>query len=83
MCHITGGGDTDLQPVVNAVLASSDFQNRWEQIEESSTGEMATSVFLNREHPSFQIVISRAKDPGQRLDRVQVLATAGPRDTRQ
>lgn len=83
MCHITGSGDTDLQPVVKAVLASSDFQNQWEQIEESSTVEMETSVFLNREHPSFQIVISRAKEPGQRLDRVQMLATAVLRDTRQ
>lgn len=83
MCHITGGGDTDLQPVVHAVLASSDFQKRWEQIDESSTGEMETTVFLNREHPFFQIVISRAKEPGQRLDRVQVLATAVPRNIQQ
>jgi hypothetical protein len=37
---------------------------------------MASSQFRSREDPRFSIVISRAKKPGQRLDRVQVLATA-------
>ncbi len=76
MCHITGGGDTDLQPVVSSVLASSAFTRRWKLIKESSTGDMATSEFQSLEDPKFSIVISRAKKPGERLDRVQVLATA-------
>ena len=76
MCHITGGGDTDLQPVVSSVLASSAFAGRWKLIKESSTGDMATSEFQSAEEPKFFIVISRAKKPGGRLDRVQVLATA-------
>lgn len=76
MCHITGGGDTDLQPAVEAVLASSDFRNRWKPIEDSSTGDMASTVFQNRDVRLFSIVISRAKKPGERLDRVQLLATA-------
>lgn len=76
MCHITGGGDTDLQPVASAMLASQAFATRWKLIKEDTTGEMATSVFQSVEEPKFSIVISRAKKPGGRLDRVQVLATA-------
>jgi hypothetical protein len=73
MCHITGGGDTDLQPIVKSVLSPSSFASRWEG---DTNGEMESSVFRNRKQPAFSIVISRARDPGQRLDRVQVLATA-------
>jgi hypothetical protein len=76
MCHITGGGDTDLQPIVEAVLASADFKTRWEQIETKSDGDMASTVYRNRQTPAFSIAISRARLQGQRLDRVQVLATA-------
>lgn len=76
MCHITGGGGIDLQPIVEAVLASSEFQGRWEKVEDSSRGDMISSLFQNREEPSFSIVISRATKAEQRLDRVQVLATA-------
>jgi hypothetical protein len=76
MCHITGGGDTDLQPVVSSVLASSTFASRWTLIKESSTGDMATGQYQSVVEPKFSILISRAKKPGERLDRVQVLATA-------
>ena len=37
---------------------------------------MLTTVYRNREEPAFSLVVSRAEKPGQRLDRVQVLATA-------
>jgi hypothetical protein len=81
MCHITGGGDADLQPAVNSVLGSSSFAGRWELVKEErpkgdTNGEMASSVFRSRKDPAFSIVISRGKEPDQRLDRVQVLATA-------
>lgn len=76
MCHITGGGDTDLQPVVQSVLASSAFGSRWERVKEDTRGDLVWTEFRSREEPKFSIVISRAKTPGQRLDRVQVLATA-------
>ena len=76
MCHITGGGDTDLQPIVETVIASPDFKNRWELVSDLSINEMASNRFRNREDPSLSIVISRAKLAGQRLDRVQVIATA-------
>ncbi len=81
MCHITGGGDTDLQPVVNAVIASTSFASRWdlvkeERVEEDINSDMASTVFRSRKQPALSIVISRATQPGQRLDRVQVLATA-------
>ena len=76
ICHITGGGGSDLQPVVETVLASEDFLARWVKSDESSRGDMLTTEFRNREEPAFSIVISRAQEAGQRLDRVQVLASA-------
>lgn len=76
MCHITGGGDTDLQPVVEAVLSANDFASRWEQVESSTQGDLISTNFRNREVPDFRIVISRSTQPGERLDRVQVSATA-------
>jgi hypothetical protein len=76
MCHITGGGDTDLQPVVSSVLTSSAFIDQWKLIKEGSTGDVVTSEFQSVEEPKFTIVISRAKKPGSRLDQVQVVATA-------
>lgn len=76
MCHITGGGGRDLQPIIETVLASSDFQSRWKKGDDTSHGDMASTVYQSKEEPSFSIVISRAKEPGQRQDRVQVLATA-------
>jgi hypothetical protein len=76
ICHITGGGDTDLQPVVSSVLASGAFTSRWKLLKTSSTGDMTTSEFQSLTDPAFSIVISRAGKPGERLDRVQVMATA-------
>ncbi len=76
MCHITGGGGTDLQPSVQSVLSSPAFSARWEQLTTTSKDDMATTAFRNRLVPAMSIIISRAKRLGQRLDRVQVLATA-------
>lgn len=76
MCHITGGGGTDLQPVVEAVLSSGEFQKQWQQVGTKSRDDMVSTQFQNREDPALSMVISRAKQPGERLDRVQVLATA-------
>lgn len=76
ICHITGGGNSDLQPVVEAVIASPAFNSRWERVADQSKEDMASSEFRNREEPSMSIIISRAKLPGQRLDRVQVIASA-------
>jgi hypothetical protein len=76
MCHITGGGDTDLQPLVEAVLGSSEFTSRWEKTGESGKGDMTSTQYRSREDPKFWMVVSRAKQAHERLDRVQVLATA-------
>jgi hypothetical protein len=76
MCHITGGGDRDLQPAIEAVLSGSAFARRWEKISHAARGEMATTVFRDREEPAFSMVVSRANTAGQRRDRVQVIATA-------
>lgn len=76
MCHITGGGNVDLEPAVVAVLASADFKRRWEQLKPFSKGGVASTNFRSREDPRLTIIISRAKSAGERLDRVQVIATA-------
>ena len=76
MCHITGGGGRDLQPPIEAVLIGEEFQKHWEKLEDSSQGDMISTKYRNREEPAFSMVISRANKSGQRLDRVQVLATA-------
>ncbi|QPC98759.1 hypothetical protein [Qipengyuania soli] len=75
MCHITGGG-VDLQPSVQSVLSSTDFENRWQSETSTVKDGIATTVFRNREEPALTITISRADKSGERLDRVQVLATA-------
>ena len=76
MCHITGGGGTDLQPIVETVLASTEFGSRWERVKEQSKSDLTSTVYRSLEDPKFKIVISRARQAGERLDRVQVLATA-------
>jgi len=76
MCQITGGGNTDLEPAVEAVLASPEFASQWERITDTSKGEMVSTEYRSREDSRFSIVISRAKEAGMRLDRVQMLATA-------
>jgi hypothetical protein len=76
MCHITGGGRADLQPLVEAVLASSAFQARWTKVRDNPKADMASTIYRNREDPALSIAISRATAAGQRQDRVQVLATA-------
>lgn len=76
MCHITGGGGTDIQPSVQKVLSSANFTGRWEQLKAGSRGDIATTTFRNRRDPKLSIIVSRAKGAGKRLDRVQVLATA-------
>ncbi|MBN9478682.1 MAG: hypothetical protein J0I52_00450 [Bordetella sp.] len=75
MCHITGGGRVDLQPVVEAVLKSADFDRRWEAVQQSTQRDMTTTIFRNRIEPALSIIVSRAKSPGSRLDRVQVLVS--------
>lgn len=76
MCHITGGGSKDLQPVVEATIAGEAFNARWEEVDTQSHDDMITTQYRNREDPSFSLVLSRASSPGGRLDRVQVIATA-------
>ncbi|WP_312796541.1 hypothetical protein [Tianweitania sp.] len=76
MCHITGGGEADLQPIVEAVLSSPEFVEQWEQVSKEGEGEMISTRFRSREEPKFILIVSRAKEAGGRQDRVQVLATA-------
>src|SRR5690606_38106846 len=54
MCHITGGGAEDLQPAVEAVIASADFQKRWEADGEARNGEMVSSRYHNLDDPALR-----------------------------
>ena len=76
MCHITGGGSLDLRESVENVLSSAEFNERWQIETLGNEGGISTTVFRNREVPAMTITISRANRPGERLDEVQVVATA-------
>lgn len=76
MCHITGGGDVDLQPIIEDVLASDPFATRWAKQGEERVGDIVTTTFKSREEPAFVMLVSRPHAPGQRRDRVQLIATA-------
>lgn len=76
MCHITGGGGVDLQPSIESDLASDDFKLRWQSETSTAQNGMTTSVFRSKKEPAFSMIISRAGKAGERLDRVQVVATA-------
>jgi hypothetical protein len=75
-CHITGGGGVDLQPNVESALASGAFKDRWEELHSHTRGDIVSTAFRSRADPKFEMVISRARKAGERLDRVQVLASA-------
>lgn len=76
ICHITGGGTSDLKPAVEAVITGADFATRWEKIDQTAREDMISTHFRHRTFRNLTMVVSRAKDAGQRQDRVQVLATA-------
>lgn len=76
MCHLTGGGNADLQPIVEAVLATPGFVKRWEAMDSFSRSGMASTQFRNRANPAFSMIVSRAEQPGGPTDRVQVIVTA-------
>lgn len=76
MCHITGGGDADMQPAVEAVLTAPDFLSHWEKLNSTTGDELVSTQFRNRKEPRFSMVVSRAILPGQSKDRLQVVATA-------
>lgn len=76
VCHITGGGEDDLQPVTERVLVSAPFQARWEAVEEIGDEQHASTLYHHRLVPEMEMVVSRDRTPGGRRDRVQVIATA-------
>lgn len=76
ICHLTGGGAEDLQPVVAEVLGSAEFGSAWRKIDEATRGDMVSTTFVSSEEPDFTMVVSRAAAPGARRDRVQVIASA-------
>src|SRR3546814_1677666 len=55
MCHITGGGDTDLQPIVEAVIASPEFARHWEAGGDLSKGDMASTRFRRSEEHTSEL----------------------------
>lgn len=75
-CHITGGGDLDIQPSIAGVLASSAFKQRWQEEKSRNDGDMVSTSFRSRTNSRFEMLISRAKKAGGQLGPVQVLITA-------
>jgi len=75
MCHVTGGGSTDLQPTIETFLASKNFTSQWKPVEERVSGDMRSTLFRHWIHGAFSLVVSRANSAGLRLDRVQLIIT--------
>lgn len=76
MCHITGGGNVDLQPIVETVLASEAFSAHWQELGAEDDGALVSTYYQHREEPFMTILVSRANGPRRGTDRVQVIATA-------
>jgi hypothetical protein len=75
ICHITGGGQADLQPIVEAVLSSTAFKARWHQVLDNSLEDMVSTGYENSTDSKLHILVSRAKKAGDRQDRVQVIVS--------
>lgn len=76
ICHITGGGQADMQPVIESVLKSDLFRAAWTEVSSQEMGDMISTVFASQKDPTFIMTITRAAKAGARQDRVQVLASA-------
>ncbi|WP_157081004.1 hypothetical protein [Novosphingobium naphthalenivorans] len=76
ICHITGGGSLDLQPVVERVLVSEKFKRDWKEGDTYHREDMVSTTYTSAEEPRFSMVVSRADKAGARLDRVQVVVSA-------
>jgi hypothetical protein len=76
ICHITGGGGVDLQPVVQEVLASAPFLARWEEIDRAEGRGMISTVYRHRLVPEMEMIVSRKPASGGYSDVVQMIATA-------
>ena len=76
MCHITGAGRGDFRSSVEAVLTGDAFRSRWERTGAQVSGNLTSTNFRSRLHPSFSLVVSRATTGTQSQGGVQVIATA-------
>lgn len=76
MCHISGFSDADLQPVVNTVLSSKVFRERWTQTGEEDRGNIISTWFRNHADKRFNLLVTRSENPGDRTDRTQMMASA-------
>ncbi|MXO64253.1 hypothetical protein [Altericroceibacterium endophyticum] len=76
MCHITGGGEVDLQPTVAALMSSADFSRNWQLVDEFSDDGMLTSKFSHRQEPSLIMTLSRSDQSKTSAARPQLVVTA-------
>jgi hypothetical protein len=76
LCHLAGGGPSDLQPGVAALLSSPAFLSRWKATQSRTQGDIVSTTYLSLRDPKFSLIVSRAAKAGDRTDRVQIIATA-------
>lgn len=76
MCHITGTGNSDLQPAIEAVLSSKAFTGRWKLVRESARDGILSSQYRSTKEAKFWIVVSRPTAPGPASNGTLVIATA-------
>ena len=76
ICHITGGGRTDIRPAVAAALTTPEFLQHWTKTGEHVANGLVSTEFGSVVDPKFSIIISHPNDSSWSLDRLQIIATA-------
>jgi hypothetical protein len=75
VCHIVGGGSSDLYLSVERLLGLEGFDRLWKQEESKTRGDMMTRSYSFVVEPDIRMHLSHASDPGGRTDRPQIIAT--------
>ena len=76
ICHITGGGGTDIRTAVTTTLTAPEFSRHWTKTGEHSANGLVSTEYRSVVDPKFSIIISQPSADSWSLDRVQVIATA-------
>lgn len=76
ICHITGGGKTDIRSAIAATVITPEFSQHWTKTSEHIANGLVSTEFRSVMDPKFSIIISQPNDSSWSLDRLQVIATA-------
>ena len=75
VCHIVGGGDSDLFGSVQRFLQEDGYSRLWSRQSEKARGDIKTRTFEFEADEKIQLHLSHAAEAGGRTDRPQIFAT--------